>query len=443
MRGRAGWSAAVDKRPHDAYRIPGRDLFSLVMGHDDQLDRYDTLLAATAVLYANGQSTQMTRTAVERLNRGLELDAVVVPSWSMLTLTAQGSRDTVLTAAVSPTTVNMRKVSTMMAVVDRAQDGPLELEHVARGVTEAEAQSVSNTTVFAIACATGAAALSVIYGATQPLAILLVALAAAVGGLLRRWSGAFGAGPLVQAFLASALAGAVGAAATHLDLGAAAAIVAICPAMVLVPGPHILNGALDLLDLRVTLGLARLAFGMLVLTAIAAGLILGLQVGSQSLAVSAPAAGAPLLVDVLAAGVAAASYPVYFSMPWRMIGWPVAAGMLAHAAHWYTLELGANLAVAAFVACLLVGALLVPVSHRMRIPFAGIGFAAVVALVPGVFVFRTLAGFVEFAGHPSAQLLGSSAADLIIATVVVAGMALGLALPMHVYADHLAKRGKY
>lgn len=402
-------------------------------------ERYDTLLAAAALLYANGQSTQMTQTAVERLNRGLELDAVVVPSWSMLTLTAAGSRNTVLTAAVSPTGINMRRVATMMSVVDRAQDGPLELEHVTSGVAAAEKQPVSGTAVFAIACATGAAALSVIYGAAQPLAILLVALAAACGGLLRRWSGAAGAGPLVQVFGAALVAGVVGAAATHLDLGAATALVAICPAMVLVPGPHILNGALDLLDLRVTLGLARLCYGLLLLTAISGGLILGLNTGGQTLAVTAPSSSAPLLVDVLAAGVAAASYSVYFSMRWRMIGWPVAAGMLAHALHWYALELGANLALAAFAACLLVGILLVPVSHRMRIPFAGIGFAAVVALVPGVFVFRTLAGFVDFAGAPSAQLLSAATADLIGASIIVTGMALGLAMPMHIYAS-LAKR---
>ncbi len=403
-------------------------------------ERYDTLLAAAALLYANGQSTQMTQTAVERLNRGLDLDAVVVPSWSMLTLTAVGSRNTVLTAAVSPTAINMGRVASMMSVVDRAQDGPLELAHVAAGVAEAEAESFSGTAVFAIACATGATALSIIYGAAQPFAILLVALAAAGGGLLRRWLGAVGAGPLVQTFAAALLGGAIGAAATHLHLGAAAALVAICPAMVLVPGPHILNGALDLLDLRMTLGLARLAFGLLILTAIGSGLILGLSAGGQTLAVTASSSSAPLIVDVLAAGVAAASYSVYFSMRWRMIGWPVVAGMLAHAVHWYALELGASLAWAAFAACLLVGILLVPVSHRMRIPFAGIGFAAVVALVPGVFVFRTLAGFVEFAGAPSAQLLSAAAADLIGATIIVTGMAIGLAMPMHVYASLAKKR---
>ncbi|WP_410962386.1 threonine/serine exporter family protein, partial [Salmonella sp. SAL4355] len=79
------------------------------------------------------------------------------------------------------------------------------------------------------------------------------------------------------------------------------------------------------------------------------------------------------------------SYPVYFSMPWRMIGWPVAVGALAHALHWWALHLGASMPLAAFVSCLLVGLILVPVSHYMRIPFAGIGFAAVVALVPGVY----------------------------------------------------------
>lgn len=410
------------------------------MTDDDRDRRYDALLAAAAVLFANGQSTQMTQTAVARLNRGLELDAVVVPTWSMLTLTATGARDTVLTAAVSPTAINMRRVSSMMTVVDRAQDGPLELEHVTTGVAEAEGQPVSGTVPFAIACVTGAVALAVIYGAVQPLVLLLVAVAAACGGLLRRWLGAAGAGPLMQAFVAALLAGGIGAAALHLDLGPAAVLVAICPAMVLVPGPHILNGALDLLDLRLSLGMARLAFGLLLLTSISGGLILGLYAGGQSLAVSAHSTSAPFLVDVLAAGVAAASYPVYFSMPWRMIGWPVAAGMLAHGVHWYALEVGARPALAAFASCLLVGTLLVPISHRMRIPFAGIGFAAVVALIPGVYVFRTLAGFADFAVAPSAELLSAAAGDLIGASIIVTGMALGLALPMHVHAA-LLKRG--
>jgi uncharacterized membrane protein YjjB (DUF3815 family) len=245
---------------------------------------------------------------------------------------------------------------------------------------------------------------------------------------------------LVQVFGAAVIAGAIGAVATHLDLGSSTALVAVCQAMVLVPGPHLLNGALDLLDLRVSLGVARLGYGALLLAAISGGLVLGLSLGGQTLAVSAPAGAAPLYLDVLAAGIAAASYPVYFSMPWRMIGWPIGVGALAHAVHWYLLHAGASLALAAFVSCLLVGVILVPVAHYMRIPFAGIGFASVVALVPGVYVFRTLSGFALFSSHPSAALLSATTSDLIVASITVSGMAIGLALPMHVFGRALSWR---
>lgn len=403
-------------------------------------DHYRTVLAAAAVLYANGQSTAMTQTAVARLNSGLSVDTVLIPSWPMLTLTADGSRDTVLTEPISPTGINMRRVGSLMRVIDRAQDGPLDLPTVERAVADANAEKPSNTVAFTIACATGAGALAVIFGATSPLTVLLVAAGAAAGGLLRRWLGNVGAGPLVQVFGAAVVAGAIGSLATHLNLGASTALVAVCQAMVLVPGPHILNGALDLLDLRMSLGLARLGYGALLLAGITGGLVLGLSLGGQTLAVSAPTSVAPFYLDVIAAGIAAASYPVYFSMPPKMIGWPVAVGALAHALHWWVLQAGASMALAAFLSCLLVGVILVPVSHYMRIPFAGIGFASVVALVPGVYVFRTLSGFIQFASHPSPELLSAASSDLIVASITVTGMAIGLALPMHYLAIALRWR---
>ena len=46
--------------------------------------------------------------------------------------------------------------------------------------------------------------------------------------------------------------------------------------MVLVPGPHFLNGALDLINGRVGLGAARLVYAGLIVVAISVGLLLGL-----------------------------------------------------------------------------------------------------------------------------------------------------------------------
>jgi uncharacterized membrane protein YjjB (DUF3815 family) len=114
--------------------------------------------------------------------------------------------------------------------------------------------------------------------------------------------------------------------------------------------------------------------------------------------------------------------------------------MVAHAVHWWAVDRGASLAVAAFLSCLLVGLILVPVAHYMRIPFAAVGFASVVALVPGLFVFRTLAGFAQFANAPSPALLSGAMSDLIVASITVTGMALGLALPMHFFTAAWRRR---
>jgi len=41
-----------------------------------------------------------------------------------------------------------------------------------------------------------------------------------------------------------------------------------------------------------------------------------------------------LIIDVIVAGCAVASFGTFFSMPWRLLAFPVAVGMIAHAARW-------------------------------------------------------------------------------------------------------------
>jgi uncharacterized membrane protein YjjP (DUF1212 family) len=391
----------------------------------------DTVMKAAVLLQESGQSTSMTLIAVDRLNTGLDIRSILIPSWSSLQLTSARGDTPVRVASVSPVGINMRRVAAAMRSVDRAEDGPLDRDVVDRELDAARALKTSNAGLFVVACATGAGALAVVFGATDPLAVLLVAVSAAIGGLIRRGLGRYRIGTLAQALVAATVAGLIGAAAVHLNLGPAAGLVAVCPPMVLVPGPHILNGALDLLSLRISLGIARLGYATMILAAIAAGLIFGLHLAGQTLSVTSGGTTAPFYADVLAAGVAAGSYPVYFSMPYRMIGWPVAAGMLARGVHWWAVTgWKVDLPTAALVACLLVGVLLIPVSHFLRMPFAAIGFAAIVALVPGVYVFRAVSGILQLQNNASADLLAATVSDAVVATLVVAAMAIGVAVPM-------------
>lgn len=408
---------------------------------DVDVDDLGTVLAAAVLLHDNGQSTDMTLIAADRLNRGLGISCTLIPSWASILAIGDGPAPPVRVGAANPVGVNMRRVSAAMRVIDRAEDGPLDRRLVRHALSDAAGQGSSSALVFTVACATGATALSVVFGANDLRIVGLVAVSAAVGGVFRRVLGRLGIGALAQAFTAAIVAGLSGAIALHLGLGEAAGVAAVCPAMVLVPGPHILNGAMDLLASRIALGISRLGYATLLLAAIAAGLVLGLGLGGQMLPLSSADVRVPLYADVLAAGVAAASYPVYFSMPYRMIGWPVAAGMVAHAAHWWSITVWhQSLATAALVSCLVVGTALAPIAYRLRIPFAAIGFAAVVALVPGMYLFRMLAGLVQLSSGASPPLLAAAASNGTVATLVVAGMAIGLAVPIHIRNAVLAAR---
>jgi len=407
-------------------------------------EKSDLVLAFAQVLHVNGESTDQTVTETAHLSESLGLRATIFPRWGEIQLLARdGTTELVSVVQAAPTGVDMDRVISTRHAIDELRAGKLTPSAADEKIKTIAHAAPAPTWLFTLAAAAGAAALSVIFGVQHLISVVLIAASAAGGAVLRRTVALYSTNALVQPFCAALLAGVVGALAVRFQLSSSLRLIAVCPCMILVPGPHVLKGMVDLIGGRVSLGASRLIFAGLTVLAICIGLLIGLGLLGVSLPVEAPGRAVPLWLDVISAGVAVAAYSIFFSTPLRMLGWPIAVGMLAHALRWFTLSLGAGAATGALVACLLVGLVLTPVARRYRMPFAAIGFASVVSLMPGVFLFRMASGLVQLANNSNTSLpfLDETIANGVTAINIILAISFGLIIPKLII-DRVGEAGR-
>ena len=394
----------------------------------------EAISAAAQILFSSGQTTERMIRATQQFSSGLGFRVSVVPSWGDLTICREDDAGAqVRRIAVKPSGVDMKRVIGTLTVIDRFREGLLDTPAVRKELEKISRAEPVPILSFAVMAGAGAAALSVIFGELHLLNLILIALSASIGAVLRRSLAKISHNLYVQPFCAALLAGIIGAVVDRLEPGSALRLVAVCPCMILVPGPHFLNGALDFARMRFALGSARMAYASLITCVICAGLLLGLSLGGDSLPASATSRSVPLVYDVAAAGVAVAAYGIFFNMPWQMLRVPVLVGMLAHALRWIVITVaGASAETGALVACLVVGIIMTPFAESLRLPFAGVAFASVVSLIPGVFIFRTVGGLADLvtAGSPAVKgLLLQATNDSVTAVFIILAMAVGLLVP--------------
>jgi uncharacterized membrane protein YjjP (DUF1212 family) len=381
----------------------------------------------------NGQTTDETLAAVERIARSLRLQTTMLPRWGELHLEAEDREARLVSVvAANPSGVHMTRVESMARTVEDIEAGCLAPASAMKEVAAIAEAPPLPTWLFALAAAVGAVSLAMIFGVRHSSAAALIFLSAGAGGIVRRLLAQYSTNLYVQPFVASLLAGLIGGLAVHWGESSPLRLVALCPCLVLVPGPHLLNGALDLMQGRIHIGAARLIYAGVVLAATATGLLLGLALFGQTLTVAPLGRSVPLWQDMVFAGVVAACYGIYYSMPLRMLAWPVAAGVGAHALRRVALsQFHLSATIGVLIASIFVGLVITPVARRRHLPFAAIGFASVVSMLPGSYIFRMAGGLVQMTdgSPPTLPLITGTIADGSTAILVTLAMGIGLLGP--------------
>jgi uncharacterized membrane protein YjjB (DUF3815 family) len=217
--------------------------------------------------------------------------------------------------------------------------------------------------------------------------------------------------------LAAMLAHSAGVGFAHYPTGFIASV------LFLIPGFPLIAALLDLLQYQTVAAVSRLAYGVMILLAVALGLSIVIAVAGIDLTRPPPLElmyPLKLLLRAVASFVAGCAFAMLFNAAPRTV---LAAGLLALGANGLRLvlhDMGMMLAPAAFFATLAIGLVALVMDRHFNVPRMAMTVAPTVIMMPGIYAFEMI---VFFNRGPMLDALQASAA----CGFIVGAMAMGLA----------------
>jgi uncharacterized membrane protein YjjB (DUF3815 family) len=303
----------------------------------------------------------------------------------------------------------------------------------------------------ALVLGAAAASLAALLGSDAG-AAAVAGVATAIGLFARRELGRRHFSPLALPLAAAFIGAALGGIAIRLGWTDSPELALVVPALMLVPGPHLINGLLDLIDNHLPMSLARLGLATGILLASAAGIVLGGEIVLLDPIPDAVMGGdrsahpdrLNLFSDVVLAGIATCGFAVFYNTPWRQMWMAVAGGMTGHGLRFLALQAGLRLEAATFLGSLAVGIVSAWIAHSRKMPVAVIAFAGAVTMMPGLHMYRALGGALRLARQSDITNPGSveqTLANAFETCLVVSALALGLVVGARMMLGLTGERG--
>src|SRR5262249_9135413 len=159
------------------------------------------VLAIAQALFVNGQSTEQTVAASERLGAVLGLRVRLMPRWGELHLQAEdGEASLSSLVAAGPARAEQSRRGSASPVGDGLGIGNLTPAGASEPISAISRLVPAPTWLFTLAAAAGAVALAVIFGVQHVPASALILISAAAGAVLRRSLARYSDNLLLQPF---------------------------------------------------------------------------------------------------------------------------------------------------------------------------------------------------------------------------------------------------
>lgn len=394
------------------------------------------------LLLLNGSDTAEVQSAVVRFAEAFGCDVNVIVTYEalMLSLSLEGHFRTKVGHRVPAMNVGMGAVSAVNAVLAAVAGGSRDLAWV-RGELEAVEHQPPAYGRWMVVAAIGltAASLARLFGADWA-TMGVVWVAAAAGMWLRQVLGQRGVNPILVSFAAALFSGGIGGLGVLMAPVATPVLCLVAPGMVIVPGVPLINGVRDMIFNHMTMGLARLGFGVLITGAIAMGLAVAMVLTGVRIPVDSSMTSLPVAEDALFSALAAVGYATLFGVPPRMVWACVICGIASHSLRTGLVHVGVDIVGATLLGALAVGVLSQLFARRFEAPAAAFAFPGVVAMVPGAFAFHWVVGSLQIvsAGAGAAPTLVVETVSLGLSCVLMTvAIALGIAAPLIVLPARL------
>jgi uncharacterized membrane protein YjjP (DUF1212 family) len=329
---------------------------------------------------------------------------------------------------------NMAVQARVHEILEQVRRGKLDAQAALGWLSRLEADTPQHSRwLTVLALAAGAASLAALLGA-DPRAAAVAGPATGVGLLARQELGRRQCSLLALPLTAALIGAVLGGLAIRLGWTRTPELVLIVPALMVVPGPHLINGLLDLIDNYLPMSLARLGLATGILLASAAGIVLGVELTLSDPVPADQVASLDhlnIVSDVVLAGIVTCGFAVFYNTPWRQIWMATLGGMAGHGLRFLAMEVGCRLEAATFLGGLAVGVISAWMARSCRMPVAVIAFAGAVTMIPGLQIYRALAGALRLARltkMTDAATVAETLGNALQGCIVVSGLVLGLIL---------------